>query len=163
MRVFINEYEKMTGYEHTNIFKVFYNALFNNQYKARVLAQKMQMAKNEIGKRYLRNRLIKKYNISIGMNTKIGENLSLQHVEIGGTILTGIIGNNCIIYHQVTLGNKNNQYPILGDNVTVYPGAKIIGNVKIGNNVIVGTNAVVLHDVPSDSVVAGVPARIINT
>lgn len=52
--------------------------------------------------------------------------------------------------------------PTIGDNVVVYAGAKIIGGVHIGNNVIIGANAVVTKDVPDNCVVAGVPARIIK-
>ena len=81
-------------------------------------------------------KLMKKYGIVVSMDATIGKNLSLQHVEVGGTILTGTIGENCIIYHQVTIGNKNKQYPIIGNNVTIYAGAKIIGGICVGDNVV---------------------------
>ena len=101
------------------------------------------------------------------MNTKIGENLSLQHVEIGGTILTGIIGNNCIIYHQVTLGGNGREknakrHPTVGNNVLIGAGAKILGPVAIGDHSQIGAGSVVLIDVPEYSTVAGVKARIIK-
>jgi serine O-acetyltransferase len=51
---------------------------------------------------------------------------------------------------------------IIGDNVILFSGAKVIGNVCIGNNVVVGANAVVLNDIPDNAVVAGVPAKIIS-
>ena len=52
--------------------------------------------------------------------------------------------------------------PIIGNNVLLFAGAKIIGNVRIGNNVVVGANAVVTHDVPDNAVVVGIPAKVIN-
>ena len=80
------------------------------------------------------------------------------------------IGNNCIIYQNVTIGAKSYElgngdpinYPILGDNVTIYAGAVIVGHVKIGNNAIIGANSVVISDVPENAVVAGNPARLIK-
>ena len=73
------------------------------------------------------------------------------------------IGKNFKVYQQVTLGYDHSlKAPVIGDNVEVCCGAKIIGGVKIGNNVIVGANAVVVKDVPDNCVVAGVPARIIG-
>lgn len=73
------------------------------------------------------------------------------------------IGKNCKIYQQVTIGyNHKLEAPELGDNVEVCCGAKIIGGVRVGNNVLIGANAVVTKDVPDNSVVAGVPARVIG-
>lgn len=73
------------------------------------------------------------------------------------------IGKNCKIYQQVTIGyNHALEAPVLGDNVEVCCGAKIIGGVRIGNNVIIGANAVVVNDVPDNCIVAGVPAKIIK-
>ncbi len=80
------------------------------------------------------------------------------------------IGKNCRIYQHVTIGAKSceegnydpKNYPIIGDNVTIYAGAVIAGPVKIGNNAIIGANAVVIDDVPENCVVGGIPARIIK-
>lgn len=52
--------------------------------------------------------------------------------------------------------------PIIGNNVLLFAGAKIIWNVRIGNNVVVGANAVVTHDVPDNAVVEGIPTTVIN-
>jgi len=74
------------------------------------------------------------------------------------------IGNNCIIYQQVTLEGRSigdaqkGNYPRVGNNVVIFAGAKIIGGINIGDNVIVGANSVVNKDMPADSIVAGVPA-----
>lgn len=74
-----------------------------------------------------------------------------------------IIGKNCHIAQNVTLGGTSNIYevPVLGDNVSVGAGANIIGPVHVGNNVVIGAGAVVLKDVPDNCVAVGVPARVI--
>ncbi len=75
------------------------------------------------------------------------------------------IGRNCLIGSCVTIGGKSGWYevPQIGDNVEIATGAKILGPVRIGNNVIIGANAVVTKDVPDNCVVAGIPAKIIAT
>ncbi|WP_283640772.1 serine O-acetyltransferase [Mesonia mobilis] len=74
------------------------------------------------------------------------------------------MGKNCMIGTQVTVGGKSGHFevPVIGDNVYLATGAKILGPIKIGNNVIVGANAVVIKDVPDNCVVAGIPAKIIK-
>lgn len=80
-----------------------------------------------------------------------------------------IIGSNATIYHRATNGSKEYDpegvisAPILWDRVTIYAGAKIIGRVNIGDDVIIGANAVVLNDVPAGAVAVGFPARIVST
>lgn len=111
---------------------------------------------------YYRYRILKKYNCILSPNSEIGDNLKLPHpmgIVIG---FDAKIGRNCTIYHQVTVGQKEGKFPIIGNNVTIYAGAKIIGNIKIGNNSIIGANAVVIKDVPENSIAVGVPARIIK-
>lgn len=109
--------------------------------------------------------LYSKYNIIISHKSDIKGVINFPH-PLGIVIGEGvIIGNNVTIYQNVTLGRKDkeiNKYPIIGDNVTIYAGAKILGNVKIGNNAIVGANAVVLKDVPDNSIAVGVPAKILK-
>lgn len=70
-----------------------------------------------------------------------------------------------MIGQGVTIGGKSGWYevPVIGDNVHINAGAKIIGPVRIGDNVEIGANAVVVKDVPSNCVVAGIPARILRT
>lgn len=93
---------------------------------------------------------------------EIGPGLVIQH-GIGTFISAKRIGRNCLIRHQVTIGYTNDtDSPILGDNVTIGCGAKILGNVRVGNNVKVGANAVVVKDVPDDCTVVGVPACIVR-
>lgn len=91
---------------------------------------------------------------------KIGPGLFIQHgfaTMIGGKG----IGKDCWINQQVTIGWTNDtDAATLGDNVTVYAGAKILGKVHMGNNSVAGANAVVLKDVPENCTVVGVPAYI---
>ncbi|HCF51345.1 MAG TPA: serine O-acetyltransferase [Syntrophomonas sp.] len=102
--------------------------------------------------------------IEIHPGAKIGKGLFIDHgsgVVIGETTE---IGDNVTLYQGVTLGGtgkeKGKRHPTIGDNVTISVGAKVLGNIKIGNNVKIGGGSVVLKDVPSNCTVVGVPGRI---
>lgn len=102
--------------------------------------------------------------IEIHPGAKIGKRLFIDHgmgIVIGETTT---IGDNCTIYHGVTLGgtgkDKYKRHPDLGDNVIVGCGAKVLGPIKIGNNVKIGANAVVLKEVQDNSTVVGVPGKM---
>jgi len=74
------------------------------------------------------------------------------------------IGKNCYINQQVTIGYSDaTNCPTIGDNVEIKCGAKVIGGITVGDDVIIGANAVVVKDIPPHSIVVGVPARIIKT
>ena len=105
-----------------------------------------------------------KTGIEIHPGAKIGKCLFIDHgmgIVFGETTE---IGDNCTIYHGVTLGgtgkDKGKRHPTLGDNVMVGAGAKVLGPINIGNNVKVAANAVVLKDIPDNCTAVGVPARI---
>ena len=98
--------------------------------------------------------------IEIHPGATIGKNLFIDHgsgVVIGET---SVIGDNCTIYQNATLGGTgkehNKRHPTLLDNVVVGAGARILGNITVGNNVKVGANSVVLKDVPDNCTVVGV-------
>ena len=102
--------------------------------------------------------------IEIHPGAEIGECFFIDHgmgVVIGETT---IIGNNVLLYQGVTLGGtglqKGKRHPTLGSNIVVGAGAKILGNILIGDNSYVGANAVVIKDIPPNSTVVGVPGRI---
>ena len=105
--------------------------------------------------------------ITIGSTAVIGRRLCIEHH--GGIVIHGatIIGDDCLIRHGVTLGNTgyNDPYgaPKVGDRVQMGAGAKILGRVNVGNDAIIGANAVVTHDVPEHAVVGGVPARMLSS
>ena len=96
------------------------------------------------------------YSAVIGKGVKINHGLG---TVVGARV---VIGSNCLIHQGVTFGDKDGHRPLIGDNVTVYAGSKIIGNVSVGDNAVIGANSVVLKDVPSNSTAAGVPARILS-
>lgn len=127
-------------------------------------------------KLYLRNRLSlaraisqwarKKTGIEIHPGARIGKHLFIDHgmgVVIGET---AEIGDNCTIYHGVTLGGtgkeKGKRHPTIGNNVLISAGAKVLGPLNVGDNSRIGANAVVLKDVPADTTVVGVPGRAVR-
>jgi serine O-acetyltransferase len=107
------------------------------------------------------------FGITIGSSARIGRRLSIEHH--GCIVIHGatVIGDDCLIRHGVTLGNTGSDdatgAPRIGNRVQMGAGAKVLGSITVGSNVIIGANAVVVHDVPDNSVVGGVPARILKT
>ena len=104
--------------------------------------------------------------IEIHPAAKIGKGVFIDHgmgVVIGET---AEIGENVLLYQGVTLGGtgkeKGKRHPTLGSNVVVGAGAKILGSITIGDNVKIGANSVVLNSVPDNSIVVGVPGRVIK-
>lgn len=106
--------------------------------------------------------ICRRYGIDLPYQTKIGKGLLLHHVN--GIVVNpkAIIGENCTISHQVTIGDEKGYSPVIGNKVLLFAGAKLFGNITIGNNVVVGANAVVNKSVPHNSVTIGIPNRIIN-
>lgn len=103
--------------------------------------------------------------IEIHPGATIGKRLFIDHgmgVVIGET---AIIGDDCTIYHQVTLGGTGKEskkrHPTIGNNVMIGCGSKVLGNITIGENVKIGANSVVLKDVPDNSTIVGIPAKLI--
>lgn len=101
--------------------------------------------------------------IEIHPGAKIGKGLVIDHgmgVVIGET---AEVGDNCVIFHGVTLGGTGKEHgkrhPTLGNNVMVGAGAKVLGNIKIGDNAKIGANSVVTKDVEPNISVVGVPAK----
>ncbi len=116
--------------------------------------------------RFVSQRGRHKTGIEIHPGARIGKALFIDHgmgIVIGETTE---IGDNCTIYHQVTLGgtgkDTGKRHPTIGNNVLIGTGAKILGPVVIGDNVRVAAGSVVLKSIPSHVTVAGVPARIVS-
>jgi len=106
------------------------------------------------------------YSMDIHPSAEIEPGVVIDHgigVVIGETAK---VGKSTLIYHGVTLGSKSvmkgKRHPDIGRNVLLGAGAKILGPIKVGDNAIVGANAVVLEDVPSNVVVVGIPAKIVK-
>lgn len=107
-----------------------------------------------------------KYGISIPYNTRIGPGLYIGHY--GGIVVNDgvVIGSDCNINHEVTIGvkygGKNPGVPTIGDRVYLGPGCKVIGGVRLGNDVAIGANAVVLESIPDSAVAVGIPAKVVS-
>ena len=116
--------------------------------------------------RYLCERAKRKTGIEIHPGARIGKRLFIDHgfgVVIGET---AIIGDDVIIFHGVTLGGtgkqKKRRHPVIGNRVLIGAGAKILGYIRIGDEVKIGANAVVLKDVPPAVTVVGIPGMIVR-
>jgi serine O-acetyltransferase len=107
-----------------------------------------------------------KYGIELPYTVALGDRVVFEHQH--GIVIHGNakIGNDCIIRHGVTIGNKNldcpMDAPVIGNNVNIGAGAKIFGSVEIGNDVDIGANAVVINDIPDNAVAVGIPAKVIK-
>jgi serine O-acetyltransferase len=105
--------------------------------------------------------------ICIHSSATIGRRLTIEHH--GCIVIHGasVIGDDCLIRHGVTLGNTGRGdllgAPCLGNRVDIGAGAKILGRVRIGDDALIGANAVVVRDVPERTAVGGVPARPLRT
>lgn len=104
--------------------------------------------------------------IDIHPAAKIGRRVFIDHgvgVVIGET---AIIGDDVLIYQQVTLGgvstDKGKRHPTIGNNVVIGAGAKVLGNIKVGDDAKIGANSVVIKNVPMKATAVGIPARVLQ-
>ncbi|MFW6579770.1 serine O-acetyltransferase [Acinetobacter baumannii] len=106
------------------------------------------------------------FNSVVPYSTKIGKNTKFAYGGIGVVLHSRcIIGDNCIIGQGITIGRKLSPegIPTIGNDVYIAAGSRILGGITIGNNVIIGANAVVVTDIPDNSIVAGAPAKVVRT
>jgi len=107
------------------------------------------------------------YGIELPYTVVLGRRVIVEHQH--GIVIHGnsVIGDDCIIRQGVTIGNRYLDQPFeapkLGKRVNIGAGAKILGNVTIGDDVCIGANAVVISDIPSGQTVVGIPAKIIHS
>ncbi len=105
------------------------------------------------------------FNSSVPASCKIGKGTKFGYGGIGVVIhARAEIGDNCLIGQNTTIGGRSGHYevPKIGNNVEICAGARVLGPITIGNNAIIGANAVVIKNVPDKAVVAGVPAHILK-
>lgn len=106
------------------------------------------------------------FGIEIPYKTNIGKGLIVYH-GVGLIINYGtVIGNNCTLRHNTTLGNKghalNNDCPVIGNNVNIGAQVCILGKITVGDNAVIGAGSIVTKDVPAYAVVAGNPAKVLK-
>lgn len=103
--------------------------------------------------------------IDLPCEVEVGRNFVIDH--FGGIIVSGYtkFGDNCRLRHDVCIGLRHIDEPaapVIGSNVDIGAGAKILGPITIGDNVLIGANAVVIENVPANSIAVGVPAKILQ-
>jgi serine O-acetyltransferase len=104
--------------------------------------------------------------IALQPQATIGEGLYIGH---GGSVFVGgkvVMGDNCNLSHEVTIGvggrGDRRGMPVIGDRVYIAPGAKLFGQITVGNDVAIGANAVVTKSIPDRAVAVGIPAQVIS-
>jgi serine O-acetyltransferase len=102
--------------------------------------------------------------IDLPCEVTIGRRFRIEH--FGGIIISGdaVIGDDVVLRNGVTIGLKHRDdpgSPVIGNRVDIGAGAKLLGKIRIGDDVLIGANAVVITDVPANSIAVGVPARIL--
>ena len=115
---------------------------------------------------YLQSQSSRIFSVDINPATRMGRGIMLDHgtgIVIGET---AVVGDNCSILQNVTLGGNGKEtgdrHPKIGKNVLLAAGAKILGNIKVGDCSKIAAGSVVLNDVPANKTVAGVPAKIVG-
>lgn len=156
----------------------FYKYIFKTGYRAERLIRLYKFVKSKklrVLSRLILLHLEKSTGVELSEFATIGS-IKIAHgknIVIGGN---SVIGNNVTIYNGVTLGisgklynhesgrtMQTNDYPTIEDNCIIYTGAKVLGNITIGDNSIVAANAVVVKSMPSNSIIAGIPANVVKS
>lgn len=91
--------------------------------------------------------------VEIQPGARIGERIFVEH---GASVVVGhaaVVGSDCLIHHEVTIGHSHGRAPTVGDRVCIYPGAKLFGPIQVGDDAVIGANAVVFFDVPAGATV----------
>jgi serine O-acetyltransferase len=115
---------------------------------------------------FFQNRMSVEFGVDIHPAARMGSGIMLDHAT--GLVIgeTAVVGNNVSILQSVTLGgtgkDEGDRHPKIGDGVLISAGAKILGNIRVGEGAKVGAGSVVLADVPPHTTVAGVPAKVVG-
>lgn len=157
------DYYRMTGEKYTFSLKSKMNLLLGHQIKFMYLWRKTEN-KNSLLNRVRLYRLTKKYGLEISTSAKIGKGLYLGHPYNITVASDVVIGDNVNLHKGVTIGRENRGsragVPKIGNMVSVGINSTIVGNITIGNDVMIAPNSFVNFDVPDHSIVIGNPATI---
>lgn len=124
-----------------------------------ILNKRKQLFVIAIITKFMYKKLSTKYAIDFPLSVKVGYGLKINHGFALVVNYKSIIGNNVMLTHSVTLASEKNEAPVIGNKVRISPGVVIVGGVNIGDNVVIGANALVNKNVPDSSVSVGVPNR----
>ncbi|NTU77945.1 MAG: serine acetyltransferase [Chloroflexales bacterium] len=109
---------------------------------------------------YIQRRIYRRYGLEILIGADIGGGLYIAH-PVGTVVSPRRIGRNCSIIAAVTIGMRNEwEFPVIGDDVFIGAGARVLGGIKLGDGAVIGANAVVITDVPAGATAVGIPARV---
>jgi serine O-acetyltransferase len=109
---------------------------------------------------WVQHHLLRAYGLEIVVGADIGGGLYIAH-PVGAVIAPQRMGENCSVIAAVTIGMRNTwAFPVFGDNVFIGAGARILGDITIGDGAVIGANAVVIDNVPDGATVVGIPARV---
>jgi serine O-acetyltransferase len=115
---------------------------------------------------FVQMRVSEVFGVDIHPNARIGKGIMIDHAHSIVIGETAVVGDNVSMLHSVTLGGTGKEdgdrHPKIGDGVMIGAGAKILGNIRVGERSRVAAGSVVLHDVPMCTTVAGVPAKVIG-
>ncbi len=115
---------------------------------------------------YLQSQASRIFSVDIHPGARFGKGIMLDHANGFVVGETAVVGDNCSFLHAVTLGGSGKEtgdrHPKIGDNVLIGAGAKVLGNIKVGNCSRIASGSVVLKEVPPNTTVAGVPAVIVG-
>jgi serine O-acetyltransferase len=102
------------------------------------------------------------FGLEMSPGANIGGGLYIAH-PIGTVISAQKMGENCSIIAAVTIGMRNeHEFPRIGNNVFIGAGARVLGGITVGDDVVIGANAVVMNDLPSGATAVGIPARVVR-
>lgn len=105
--------------------------------------------------------LLKNYGLEVMSGAEIGGGLYIAH-PVGTVIMVNRMGQNCSVIASVTIGMRNEwKFPVIGDEVFIGAGARVLGAIDVGARARIGANAVVINDVPANATVVGIPAKVI--
>jgi serine O-acetyltransferase len=177
LRTFLDADRKAMGFDRRNILVEYFKGNTDDVLLMHYIRQlrKFEYATNNrtsfygkcryLWKKHCFRHLCRKYGIYLDANI-FGPGLHIVHFGYVWADGSAVIGSNCTILPRVLLGKKKPGIPppniFIGDNCYIGTGVTILGPIKIGNNVTIGADSVVVNDVPDNCVVAGNPAKIIK-